>query len=94
MYVIGIAGLSELIHLPFAFYRGVILERRYGLSRESTARWLGDHIKAAAIAFTVFITAGIVVAGLLRLSPDRWWLFASIVFAAALVLLTLRGKRQ
>ncbi len=87
IYVLVVAIVSELIHLPFAFYSGVILERRYGLSRESAARWLGDHIKAAAITLAVLICAGIIVAWLLRLSPDRWWLFSSIVFVAALVML-------
>jgi STE24 endopeptidase len=87
LYVLAVALLSELIHLPFAFYRGVILERRYGLSRETTVRWLSDHAKAAALTLATLICAGLVVAWLLRVSPDRWWLFASIVFAAALVLL-------
>lgn len=86
-YVLVVAVLSELIHLPFAFYRGVILERRYGLSRETTARWLGDHFKAAAIMLGTLTCAGVIVAWLLRLSPDRWWLFASIVFVAVLVVM-------
>ena len=87
VYVFVVALLSELIHLPFAFYRGVTLERRYGLSRETTGRWLADHVKAAAITFGVLTFAGVVVASLLWLSPERWWLFASIVFVAALILM-------
>ncbi len=86
-YVFAIATLSELLHLPFAFYHGVVLERRYGLSTESTGRWLTDHFKAAAIVLGVLMTAGVIVASLLQSSPDYWWLLASIVFAAALVLL-------
>jgi STE24 endopeptidase len=87
VYVLVVALLSEVIHLPFAFYRSVTLERRYGLSRETTGRWLADHVKAAAITFGLFICAGVVVAWLLWLSPERWWLFASIVFVAALILM-------
>jgi STE24 endopeptidase len=86
-YVFAIAALSELLHLPFAFYRGVVLERRYGLSTENTARWLVDHFKAAAIVLAALMTAGVIVAWLLRSSPTHWWLFASIVSAAALVML-------
>ena len=66
MYVIVIAALSELVHLPFAFYHGVVLERRYGLSTETAARWLTDHFKAAAIALVVLSGAGVLVAWLLR----------------------------
>lgn len=86
-YVLTLAIISELLHLPFAFYQGVILERRYGLSRESTGRWIVDHLKAAALVLLYLTLAGIVVAGLLRLSPANWWLFAAIGFAGVLVLL-------
>ncbi len=86
-YVLTIAALSELLHLPFAFYQGIVLERRYGLSRETTGRWLADHLKAAAIVLVYLALAGIVVAVLLWLSPANWWLFTTILFAVVLVLL-------
>jgi len=86
-YVVTLAALSELLHLPFAFYQGIVLERRYGLSRESAGRWLADHVKAAAIVLVYLSFAGIVIAALLRLRPDDWWLFAAIVFTVVLVLL-------
>jgi STE24 endopeptidase len=87
LYVIVIATLSELVHLPFAFYHGVVLERRYGLSTETSGRWLRDHFKAAAIVLIVLSTAGVLVVWLLRSTPALWWLFASIAFVAGLVLL-------
>jgi STE24 endopeptidase len=86
-YVLTMATLSELLHLPFAFYQGIILERRYGLSRETTGRWLVDHVKAAAIVLAYLSLAGVVIAALLRLSPGNWWLFAAIFFTIVLVLL-------
>jgi STE24 endopeptidase len=86
-YVLTLAIFSELLHLPFAFYQGVVLEQRYGLSRETTGRWLADHVKAAAIVLLYLVLAGIVVALLLRLSPANWWLLASLGFAVLLGLL-------
>jgi STE24 endopeptidase len=86
-YVIVIAALAEVVHLPFAFYHGVVLERRYGLSTETSGRWLRDHFKAAAIALIVLSGAGMLVAWLLRSTPAVWWLLASIAFVAGLVLL-------
>ncbi len=86
-YVIVIAALSEILHLPFAFYHGVILERRYGLSTETSGRWLKDHFKAAAIALIVLSGAGVVVAWLLRVTPTFWWIAASMAFVTCLVLL-------
>ena len=86
VYVLAIAALSELIHLPFAFYQGVILERRYSLSTESSSRWLTEHLKAATIILILLSGAGVLVAWLLRVSPSLWWLLASIAFVVALVL--------
>jgi len=40
LYVLVLAIVHDLIQLPLAFYEGVTLERRYGLSTESTGRWL------------------------------------------------------
>jgi len=87
LYVLASAAFFESTHLPFAFYERFLLERRYGLSTESAARWAIDHAKAAAMTLTALIAAGLVVAWLLRVSPAHWWLLAAIVFAAALVLL-------
>ena len=87
VYVAAIAVLFELVHLPFAFYQGVVLERRYGLSTEKAARWFVDHLKAAALVLGAAAAAGTFVVWLLRSSPAHWWLPASIGFAAALILL-------
>ena len=86
-YVIVVAALFEILHLPFAFYHGVILERRYGLSTETSGRWLKDHVKAAAIALIVLSGAGVLVAWLLRVTPTYWWVVASMAFVTGLVLL-------
>ena len=87
VYVIVLAILHELIELPLAFYLGVALERRYGLSTESTVHWWRDHAKAWSIS-TVFAVAGaLIVWPLLRWSPERWWLWAAVAFALILVLL-------
>src|SRR6476659_2147364 len=42
--VIAVIAIGwELISLPFGFYRTFVLERKYGLSSEPLATWLGDH---------------------------------------------------
>ncbi len=46
VYVVILALINEAISLPLAFYQGVTLERRYGLSTQTTARWWLDHLKA------------------------------------------------
>lgn len=87
LYVIALALLSEALQIPFAFYQGVTLERRYGLSTQTTGQWWIDQGKAAAVGLVLALMAALIVWGLLRVSPERWWLIASACFIVLLVVM-------
>lgn len=86
-FVTILAVASELIQLPLSFYKGVTLERRYGLSTQSLAGWWIDQAKAGAVGLLLIVGAAALVSALLRWSPDRWWIAAAVCFAVILVLL-------
>jgi STE24 endopeptidase len=82
-------GLSQtLLTFPLDVVGGFVLPRRAGLLTQSLAGWLGDRAKGLAIGGGLGFVAVEIVYGLLRWSPDRWWLWASGVLTAGLVLLT------
>ena len=85
LYVVLLALINEAISLPFAFYQGVTLERRYGLSTQTTARWWIDHLKAGLVALVFALIAALIVCSLIRWDPDRWWILAAVVFSAIMV---------
>ena len=87
LYVVAIAVAHDLMQLPLAFYRGVTLERRYGLSTQPAARWWRDHLKAWFVSLLLALPAAAVTWALLRWSPQWWWVAAAALFAAVLVLL-------
>jgi STE24 endopeptidase len=84
-YVAVVFVAYELVQLPFSFYQGVTLERRYGLSTESRQHWWATHAKAAALALALTAGAALIVEGLIRWSPDRWWIVATGAFVAVLI---------
>ncbi len=86
-YVALLALVSEALQLPLAFYQGVTLERRYGLSTQTTARWWLDHLKAGVVTLVFGLIAAIIVCSLIRWSPERWWILAAAVFTVILVAL-------
>jgi STE24 endopeptidase len=86
-YVIVVGLLLELVQLPLAYYRGVTLERRYGLSTQTTLRWWADHVKAGVISLIFAAIGALIVLSLIRWDPERWWMSAAVVFTGILVLL-------
>ena len=88
VYVLALAALHELATLPVSFYRGHVLDWRYGLSRETPRRWLRDHVRALAVGLVFGLLAAEIAYLLLRRTPDTWWIWAALVFWAATVGLT------
>jgi Zn-dependent protease with chaperone function len=81
-----IVVLSALVRLPLTVWLGLLHERRFGFSRESTAAFALDRLKAVTIGS---ILTGLALAGLVlcaRAFPSAWPLVAGIG-AALLVLL-------
>jgi STE24 endopeptidase len=87
MYVVLLALAAEVIQLPLVFYAGVTLERRFGLSTQTTASWWLDHGKAAAIGLVFAVGGAFVVGWLIRWSPERWWMIAALTFSAVMIVL-------
>jgi STE24 endopeptidase len=87
LYVAAIVVAHDVIQLPLAFYQGVTLERRYGLSTQSVARWCRDHLKAGAVGLLLALLASMLTWTLIRWNAEWWWAAAAVVFAVVLALL-------
>jgi STE24 endopeptidase len=87
LYVVLLVVLADAIRLPLSFYQGVTLERRYGLSTETTGKWWLDHMKGTALGLVFAVIGAAIVMSLLRAAPDRWWIVAAAVFSVLMVVL-------
>ena len=85
LFVAALIAAHELLVLPITHYRGVTLERRYGLSSESRTHWWLTHAKAVLVGGALTMVAALAVSALLSWSPSWWWLVAAALFAALLV---------
>ena len=77
--------LSWLSSLPVAYFGGHQVERRFGLTKQSTGGWLGDQAKGLLLGVlleTPLLTAAYAV---IRRRPRDWWL----IIASASVPLTV-----
>jgi len=87
VYVLLLCALWQLVVLPIAFYSGVILERRYALTQQTSPAWLRDQVKGSLV-FTVLAIGGAeFLYYTIRRWPDQWWLIASVGFGCAILLI-------
>lgn len=57
---------------PLDLWRGLVRERRFGLSTQSFRDWLADRAKGEAIGLVLVAAAWVAAVGLARVWP-RWW---------------------
>lgn len=87
IYMIIVGCILTVIDLPFSFYSGYVLEHRFGLSRQSFGGWTKDQLKALAVAGPLSIAVIEVLYLLLRFDSSLWWVYASIIFIAFVVVM-------
>ena len=85
--VLVIGTTQVLLTFPLELLAGFVLPRRAGLLAQDLGSWLADRAKALAIGGVLGLLTVEVVYALLRVDPDRWWLWAGAVLAAGTVLL-------
>jgi STE24 endopeptidase len=87
LFFAGLVATVNALELPFAWYQGYWLERRYGLTTQILAHWLADHVKAVTASGVVMWSGLVAVYAAILLWPDWWWLAAAGAFTVAMVLL-------
>lgn len=87
LFFAGLVATVNALELPFAWYQGYWLERRYGLTTQILAHWLADHVKAVTASSVVMWSGLVAVHVAIRVWPDTWWLVAASGFTVAMVLL-------
>jgi STE24 endopeptidase len=85
LFATGLAATIHVLELPFAWYQGYWLERRYGLSTQILPHWLADYVKAAVASCAVMVGGVSAVYLAIRWTPQAWWLLAAALFVVAMI---------
>ncbi|MCA9682529.1 MAG: M48 family metallopeptidase, partial [Myxococcales bacterium] len=78
-FLLVYALLSFVIDLPLSYYGGFARPHAYGLSSQSAGKWFGDELKGlmlGVVALWLFVPGTL---WFVRKSPDRWWIWTSMV---------------
>lgn len=87
VYVLLLCAICQAAVLPITFYSAVILERRYGLSSESTRAWIRDQATATLLTAAVGVAAAEFVYFTIRRWPQGWWAAAAFGCGCGVLLL-------
>ncbi|MEW5725314.1 MAG: M48 family metallopeptidase [Thermodesulfobacteriota bacterium] len=77
----------ELATLPLTVFSGYVIERRYGLMRQSLRAWTWDLVKAQLVGLVLGLVAVETLYLLFRRAGAAWWLWAGVIFALFFVVL-------
>ncbi|MGH2533761.1 MAG: M48 family metallopeptidase [Thermomicrobiales bacterium] len=81
------AGGSWLVSLPWSFLAGYLIERRFGLTRQSPTAWLGDRSKGLGVSLALETPLIVASYAVIRRRPHDWWLVLSGVAVPVSVVL-------
>jgi STE24 endopeptidase len=80
--------LIELILLPLSYYRGYIIEHRFGLSNQTLSMWFSDYLKENSISILISSLGMMGIYALMVYVPGYWWIISSVILAVFIVVLT------
>jgi STE24 endopeptidase len=78
--LIGYA-VFRLVSITFDYYKGFVLEHKFGLSNETLGRWLWDETKMSILSLLVILAFAEGTYNFMWLDPTYWWFFLWIVTA-------------
>lgn len=85
-YLALIIFALSLLTFPLDYYRGFILEHRFGLSVQSFSAWMTDYVKGFSLSFALTVLALLGLYLLMVRCPGRWWPLAGVFVIFFLIL--------
>ncbi|MCX7016669.1 MAG: M48 family metallopeptidase [Candidatus Sumerlaeota bacterium] len=87
LYLAFLGVLNEIVFFPLSYARGHWLERKYGLSRQTTREWLSDHAKSVALNAVLMLLLTEILYTFVWGGGRWWWLWTAGAFTLVFVAL-------
>jgi len=86
-YVTVVLVSYTVLFLPYSWWKGYYLERRFELGTQTFRSWLWDEVKSLALSLALAIVVFEAFYWLLRTAGGMWWLWAAGVWIVLQVVL-------
>jgi STE24 endopeptidase len=84
LYVAFLSVISKVLGFGLDFY-SFRLEHRFNLSNQRLSSWIKDEIKGWLLGLVLATFLAEIVYGLIRTSPQYWWIIAWLIFIGLFV---------
>lgn len=88
VYLAVLGAVGTILFFPLDWFRGFVIEHRFGLSTQRFAEWLIDYAKGLAVSGLLGLVFAEGLSGLLRLAPQHWWIWTALFWMAWTTMLT------
>ena len=78
LYSLPFGLIGGLLTLPWSIYTGFIREHQYGMSNQSAGEWAKELAIMTGVGVVLTAIFFVVIYAVIRRSPTRWWLWASV----------------
>jgi STE24 endopeptidase len=85
-YILFLSVISKLLTLGLDIY-SFRLEHHFRLSNQKLGSWIVDEIKGWVVGLVIGTILVEIVYGLMRISPEYWWILAWIIFIGLYIFL-------
>lgn len=89
IYVVIFAAVLFVANLPLSYYAEYARLHQYGLSSQGIGKWFGDTLISSGITLIAGMVIVLIVYGLIKKSPRRWWFYASLLTLPFIILAVL-----
>ncbi|MDQ3655961.1 MAG: M48 family metallopeptidase, partial [Chloroflexota bacterium] len=76
-FLVAMTGLSWVSSLPLSYIGGHLIERRFGLTKQTSGGWLGDAAKGLGLGLALQVPLLAGAFAVIRRRPNDWWLVLS-----------------
>ncbi len=88
IYIVLFSAIIYLTGLPLSYYSGFVIEHKYDLSNQTLIQWLKDQGKSLVISLIMATPLILAIFYLGSTFPNRWWLYAGIIYFVILGVLS------
>ena len=87
LFFLGFSLFFLVFHLPFRFYSGYLLEKRYQLSNHTPQSWVMETLKKEILSFVLTTALVFLLFLLVWKNPKDWWWWTWLAYAGVTILL-------